>query len=99
MFSPLADVKERFPGNGVKLNQSDPCQLAQCFLNIFRLDFPQGEKAQAAAIAAAKQYGAVLVGKVQGFDLPIAPAFSTLESQGVLKEDLLQELAVAETLA
>lgn len=61
--------------------------------------FPQGEKAQAAAIAAAKQYGAVLVGKVQGFDFPVAPAFSTLESQGVLKEDLLQELAVAETLA
>ena len=58
------------------------------------LVFPQGENAQLAALAAAKKYGAVLVGEVQGVTAPTAPAFSGVIAD-LCQEDYLPVLAVS----
>jgi hypothetical protein len=58
------------------------------------LVFPQGEKAQIAALAAAKKYGAVLVGEVQGVTAPTAPAFSGVIAD-LCQEEYLPVLAVS----
>ena len=58
------------------------------------LVFPQGEKAQVAALAAAKKYGVVLVGEVQGVTAPTAPAFSGVIA-ALCQDDYLPVLAVS----
>ncbi|MBE7091341.1 MAG: hypothetical protein E7363_05485 [Clostridiales bacterium] len=62
------------------------------------LIFPQTEGAQKAAISAAKKYGAVIVGKVDGITDSVSTEFQSLFGQGFSKADILSELYVENIL-
>jgi cobalamin-dependent methionine synthase I len=62
------------------------------------LIFPQTELAQKATISAAKKYGAVIVGKVEGITDSVSTEFQSLLGQGFSKADVLPELRVEHIL-
>ena len=62
------------------------------------LIFPQTELAQKTAVSAAKKYGAVIVGKVEGITDSVSTEFQSLFGQGFSKEDILPELRVEHIL-